>query len=68
MFLQPSGIVEAARATIGDRVSTSLGSGVVRCYSSASDTYTIDLGTLYAICDGVHLVMMRICLFSRRFD
>ncbi|CAN0368501.1 unnamed protein product [Ectocarpus sp. 12 AP-2014] len=44
MFLQLSAILGPAKATLGDRVGTSLGVGVVRAYRAASDTYVIDLG------------------------
>lgn len=44
MFLQLSAILGPAKATLGDRVGTSLGAGVLRAYRAASDTYVIDLG------------------------
>lgn len=44
MFLQLSGILGSAKATLGETVDTSLGAGVVRSYSATSDTYVVDLG------------------------
>lgn len=44
MFLQLSSILGPAKATLGERVDTVLGWGVVRAYHAASDTYVVDLG------------------------
>lgn len=44
MFLQLSAILGPAKATLGDRVDTTLGSGVLRAYRAASDTYVVNLG------------------------
>lgn len=44
MFLQLSSILGPAKATVGERVDTRLGWGVLRSYHSASDTYVVDLG------------------------
>lgn len=44
MFLQLSAILGPARATLGERVDTCLGWGVLRNYRTTSDTYVVDLG------------------------
>lgn len=44
MFLQLSAILGTARATLGERVDTPYGWGVLRAYHTASDTYVVDLG------------------------
>lgn len=44
LFLQLSAILGPAKATLGERVDTSLGSGVVCAYHAASDTYVVHLG------------------------
>lgn len=44
LFLQLSSILDPAKATLGERVDTVLGWGVVRAYHAASDTYVVNLG------------------------
>lgn len=44
LFLQLDAVLGPAKATLGETIETSFGSGVVRAYAIRLDTYTIDLG------------------------
>lgn len=48
MFVQLTSILGPAKATVGATVVTPLGTGVLKKYSSPSDSYTVDLGEFWA--------------------
>lgn len=49
LFLQLDAVLGPAKATLGEAVDTSFGSGVIRAYATRSDTYTVDMGKRSAL-------------------